>query len=503
MALTLDDLTAGCSLTAVHGDLHREMEGVTSDSRKVEKGFLFAAIKGTECDGHDFVDAALGRGAAAVIAAPGRVSLGGFPEKTVLLEAENPRRVYGEIAARYYGTPSEKLALVGITGTNGKTTTAYILESIFKAAGFSPGIIGTVNYRYGGQSFEAPNTTPEPAELQRLLAEMAAAGTTHCVMEVSSHALDQERVAGCRFETALFTNLTQDHLDYHLSMEAYGAAKARLFREVLSRGKRAVVNIDDPFGDELAGELDNPLTYGFDSGQLRSGQFSESPDGIKGVIKTPNGSLSIESPLIGRHNFYNIMAAAGVAAVLGIEDGAVEKGIRDFDRVPGRLERVALPDSFSGCRVFVDYAHTPDALERVIAALRPTTEGRLITLFGCGGNRDREKRPLMGEIAVRGSDYTIITSDNPRKEEPLAIIADVEKGAKAGGGEKGGNYSIIADRREAICAAAGFVNPGDTLLIAGKGHEDYQIVGDKKNHFDDREEALIAFGEAGAQAVTA
>ncbi len=503
MALKLDDLIAGCSASAVHGDLDLEIEGVTSDSRKVEKGFLFAALSGTECDGYAFIDAALEKGAVAVIAEPGRASFGSFPEKTAFIETEKPRRFYGEIAARYYGMPSEKLALVGITGTNGKTTTAYLLESIIKAAGFSPGIIGTVNYRYGGRIFEAPNTTPEPAELQRLLAEMVAAGTTHCVMEVSSHALDQERVAGCHFETALFTNLTQDHLDYHLSMEAYGAAKASLFTEVLSQGKRAVVNIDDPFGKTLANGLENPLTFGFDSGDICSEQFSENPDGMKGLLKTPEGNIQIKSALLGRHNFYNIMAAAGVASLLGIEKSDMEKGIKDFDKVPGRMERVALPASFRGCRVFVDYAHTPDALERVIAALRPTTEGRLITLFGCGGNRDRKKRPIMGEIAAKGSDYTIITSDNPRKEDPLSIIADLEKGVKSGGGKKGENYSVIADRREAIRAVAGFIKVGDTLLIAGKGHEDYQIVGDEKIHFDDREEALLAFGEAGVQTVTA
>ncbi|MDT8316775.1 MAG: UDP-N-acetylmuramoyl-L-alanyl-D-glutamate--2,6-diaminopimelate ligase [bacterium] len=482
-----------------------DVKGISSDSRKIEKGYLFAALKGVNIDGGSFIGEAIAKGATVILLEDGSEKLSCIPSTVSTVLVPNGRKALGLISARYYGNPSDKLRLVGITGTNGKTTTSYILESIVRAEGRSPGVIGTVNYRFAGKTIPAPNTTPEPSELQRILAEMLDAGTTDCIMEVSSHAIDQERISGCSFDTTIFTNLTMDHLDYHGTMEEYGRVKEGFFINRSANGSESgagkvtgsIINIDDAFGMKMAKKLTNVLTYSLAysraGGDIFPLQMNETADGMKGTLKSPAGRISIDSTLIGSYNLSNIMAAAGAALSSGICASSIEKGIKNFKNVPGRTERVSLPKAYSDCRVFVDYAHTPDALERVIKAIRPTTKGRIITLFGCGGDRDKDKRPLMGNIAMSNSDFAIITSDNPRSEDPISIIAEIEKGALKAGGRQGADYTIIVDRRKAINDAAAMIKSGDTLLLAGKGHEDYQIVKGKRLHFDDAEEAQKAF----------
>lgn len=474
-----------------------DIKGISSDSRKIKKGYIFAALKGAKIDGRSFITDALERGARAILVEDGSSQLSDIPSTVSTVLVDNGRKALGHISARYYGNPSDKLNLVGITGTNGKTTTSYILEAIVRVGGRSPGVIGTVNYRYAGKEIPAPNTTPEPSELQRILADMLSAGTTDCIMEVSSHAIDQERIAGCSFDIALFTNLTMDHLDYHGTMEEYGRVKEGLFINGSgpggSRVASAVINIDDAFGIKMVKKLTNVLTYSLAGGDIFPLQMIETADGMKGTLESPAGKISIDSTLIGKYNLSNIMAATGAALSLGISAESIEKGIKSFKNVPGRIERISLPKAYGSCRVFVDYAHTPDALERVIKAIRPTTKGRIITVIGCGGDRDKDKRPIMGKIAILNSDFSIITSDNPRSENPSSIIAEIEKGAIGAGARSGDDYTIIEDRRKAIKDAAAMVQGGDTLLLAGKGHEDYQIVKGERLHFDDAEEVRKVF----------
>jgi UDP-N-acetylmuramoyl-L-alanyl-D-glutamate--2,6-diaminopimelate ligase len=314
-------------------------------------------------------------------------------------------------------------------------------------------------------------------------------------MEVSSHALDQGRVAGAVFDTVVFTNLTQDHLDYHQTMDNYGKAKALLFFDLPRKDKKCVLNLDDAFGRSLSEKVAPVLSYGMKGGDIHPVEIEEGEEGLSLTLDSPSGEIKVRSSLIGSYNIYNILAAAGTAIAIGINREAIEEGIKALKNVPGRIERVALPPAFGGCRVFVDYAHTPDALERVVIALKSTTKRRLITLFGCGGDRDKEKRPLMGQASSKNSDFTIITSDNPRSEEPLSIIREIEKGVLASGGVEGETYIVIADRREAITEALKMINGDDSLLIAGKGHEDYQIIGNRKLYFDDRVEVSDAVKE--------
>lgn len=494
--MNIESLISSCEGAKLCG-LPVDVKGISSDSRKVERGYLFAALKGTNIDGRSFIVDAIANGAAAILLEEGSEQAGDIPSSVSRVFVPQGRKALGLISARYYGNPSDKLNMIGITGTNGKTTTSYILEAIVTAEGRSPGVIGTVNYRYAGRNTPAPHTTPEPSELQRILADMLDAGTTDCIMEVSSHAIDQERIAGCSFDAGIFTNLTMDHLDYHGTMEEYGRVKERLFIKGSKNGAgkaiSAVINIDDAFGVKMANKLTNVLTYSLTGGDIFPLQMNETADGMKGTVQSPAGKISIDSSLIGSYNLSNIMAATGAALSLGISVKSIEKGIRTFKNVPGRTERISLPKAYSDCRVFVDYAHTPDALERVIKAIRPTTKGRIITLFGCGGDRDKDKRALMGNIAILNSDFTIITSDNPRSENPSSIIAEIEKGAINGGGHYGGDYTIVIDRRKAINDAAAMLKSGDTLLLAGKGHEDYQIVKGRRLHFDDAEEAKKSF----------
>ncbi len=483
---------------AAEGDLHVEVTSLATDSRAVQPGALFFALPGARTDGRRFVSEALERGAVALAAS----DLVEAPSRVARLALPSIQRSLGEIAARFYDHPSRKLVLLGVTGTNGKTTVTHLLEAIWKRAGFRPGLIGTIYYRFGEQTWPAPFTTPQAVELQRLLAEMAEAGATHVVMEVSSHALALERVSECEWDGALFTNLTRDHLDFHPDMEGYFAAKQRLFTELLPRSEKsdrfAVVNGDDPYGRRLIGATPNRVvTFGHgDEADVAPVEVERSLAGLKGEIRIRDERISISSALVGDAHLENILAAAAAAWAQGIPLAAIAEGIQQCRGIPGRMERV---DEGAAFAVLVDYAHTPDALERAVRVLRSVAQGRLIVVFGCGGDRDRGKRPLMGEATGRIADIVIATSDNPRSEDPLKILHEIERGIveagldpiqeSAAGREDASGYLVIPDRRQAIHLAIEIARPSDVVLIAGKGHEAYQIVGAERHPFDDREEA--------------
>jgi UDP-N-acetylmuramoyl-L-alanyl-D-glutamate--2,6-diaminopimelate ligase len=492
----------------VCGDTGIEIRGLCCDSRHLEQGGLFFALRGSAADGHGFIPAAVRGGAAALVVEDDS----GVPAGIPFVKVADARLAMSLMAALFNGNPSDGIPLVGITGTNGKTTTSYIIEAILEEAGIPAALLGTVSYRFRGNSFPAPHTTPESIELQRVLGDMVALGARGAVMEVSSHALEQQRVAGCRFDVGIFTNLTRDHLDYHLDMESYLASKKRLFAELLAPDKvkprrMAVVNLDDPYGPRIAAAAACPvLSYGLGpDARVTAREVSFSMAGITGTLETPAGEAEFRSRMTGRFNLYNILAAAATGISLELALASIVRGIEGHKKVPGRLEPV---ENGRGVGLFVDYAHTGDALENVLTTLAELATGRIITLFGCGGDRDRGKRPVMGEVAGRLSDLSVVTSDNPRTEEPAAIMADIRSGIArlgtreyrveelAGGfSEKG--YVMVESRREAIRLAASLSREGDILLLAGKGHEDYQIIGTEKIHFDDREEAAAAFREMG------
>ena len=482
LADLLHDLKA-CVLT---GPTRRPVRRLTADSRQVAPKTLFVALRGVHTDGHHFLGDALDRGATVLVLEEFPVALQERVQQAgcTVVKVPNSRQAFGLLASAYYGHPGRHLRLIGITGTNGKTTTSYIIESILQAAGKAVGVIGTVSYRIGAATLPASHTTPDALELHHLLAQMVEANLGYAVMEVSSHALDQERVWGCRFETAVFTNLSRDHYDYHGTAEAYFAAKARLFQDLPAVWH--ILNLDDAYGQRL---LDMSrarlLTYGLEGeATCKPSAVHHGLDGIRFTLSTTKGQLEITSPLVGRHNVYNLLAGIAVAIALDIDAAAITQGIAQLHRVPGRLERVDGGQDFA---VFVDYAHTPDALEQVLQLVRAETTGRLITVFGCGGDRDPGKRPLMGQVATRLSDYTIITSDNPRTEDPQYIIGEIITGV-----QHAADYVALPERQEAIAHAIAMAQPWDTVVIAGKGHEDYQILGQTRRHFDDCEVALAA-----------
>jgi UDP-N-acetylmuramoyl-L-alanyl-D-glutamate--2,6-diaminopimelate ligase len=480
------------------GLLNREVRDLVHDSRKVKPGFLFVAVRGFHSDGHQFISQAIQRGAMAVVAeTPGGPPT---PSDTPIIIVDNTRRALALLADAFFGHPSKRLKLIGITGTNGKTTTSYLLKSVIEAAGHTAGLIGTIDYRVGEKVYPAPNTTPESLELQRLMSEMLAHGADHCVMEVSSHALALGRTVGCEFAAAGFTNLTQDHLDFHESMDAYFQAKLALFSS-LSPESWAIINSDDACGVEIVRKTRaRVITTGFsDRATVRpAGPIRHGINGLTFDAVSPVGMVPVESPLIGRFNIYNILTAIGFGAALGISCDQIARGIKDMIAVPGRMENVVEGQPFG---VVVDYAHTEDAIVRLLEAVREVVSGRIITVFGCGGDRDRSKRPKMGAAAANGSDLVIITSDNPRTEDPSGIIRDIEGGlvdvgmkitAPEGAQHRVSGktpYLVIPDRHTAVAAAVGLANPGDLVVLAGKGHEDYQIIGETKMHFDDREVA--------------
>jgi len=483
-----------------------EITTVTPDSRKVHPGSLFCALSGTKSDGHDFIPEALNRGAVAILARDGSK----VPAGTPMILVDDVRAAMARIAARHAGDPTATRPLIGVTGTNGKTTTTHLLQSILERGGFHPAVLGTISYRFGDVVIEASHTTPESTDLMGYFRQLADAGADSFVMEVSSHALDQRRVDGCRFDVGVFTNLTRDHLDYHGDMESYLKAKGRLFGELLAEGvgkgvRSSVINRDDPASERLIRGAAGPvITYGIGGGDVTLRDLSVTTEGMTGILVTPVGERVLRSALIGRYNASNILAAAAAAVAFGIDLDTITSGIEACRGVPGRLERV---DTDQGITVLVDYAHTGDALENVLSALSTLGGGRLITVFGCGGDRDRGKRPVMGEIAVRMSDLAVVTSDNPRTEDPARIIDDILEGIRPlgvreyAGGEPTGSplsekgYLVEPDRRRAIRLAIRAARPKDIVLIAGKGHEDYQIVGTVKHHFDDREEARAALKE--------
>lgn len=476
----------------------REVRDIVHDSRKVKPASLFVAVRGFHSDGHQFILQALQQGAAAIVAEKREGPP--VPADTPLIIVDDSRRALALLANAFFGYPSQRLKLIGITGTNGKTTTTYLLKSIIEAAGHTTGLIGTIDYRVGDRVYSAPNTTPESLELQRLLSEMAGLGAEHCVMEVSSHALALSRTVGCQFVAAGFTNLTQDHLDFHESMDAYFQAKLLLFSG-LSSESWAIINIDDARGVEIVRKTRaRVITTGFSElANVRpAGAIRHGINGLTFDAASPAGTIPVESPLVGRHNIYNILTAIGLGAALGIKSDQIACGLKNMKAVPGRMEKV---DEGQPYGVVVDYAHTEDAIKGLLEAVREIAAKRIITVFGCGGNRDRSKRPKMGEAAINGSDVVIITSDNPRTEDPVSIIREIERGLAEGGiktsaqeGTKQGAsgkkpYQVIPDRHKAVAVAVGLARPGDVVVLAGKGHEDYQIIGEKKRHFDDREVA--------------
>ncbi|MFM8526276.1 MAG: UDP-N-acetylmuramoyl-L-alanyl-D-glutamate--2,6-diaminopimelate ligase [Cyanobacteriota bacterium] len=469
-----------------------EVISLSCDSRRVGPGTLFIGLPGTRLDGGSFWRQALADGAvAAVIGAQAWAQDPPGPEDAVLLVQEAPARWAGRLAAAFWAEPSLRLPLIGVTGTNGKTTTTHLIEHLSNACGRPAALFGTLVNRWPGQSVTARHTTAFADQLQADLALAAESGAQLAAMEVSSHALEQERVAGCRFATAVFTNLTQDHLDYHPSMEAYFEAKARLFTDPLLGGD-AVINIDDPWGARLADRLIHSgdhrcwrSSLDQQSAELRLENLRFSAAGVEGRLVTPMGAGTFRSPLVGRFNLMNLLQAVGALALQGLPVPLLLEAIPSFQGVPGRMERIQVGTDRSAIpAVIVDYAHTPDGLENALAACRPFTSGQLICVFGCGGDRDRSKRPLMGAIAARLADQVVVTSDNPRTEDPAAILADVVAGIPADQ-----TPVVEGDRAVAIRRAIEAARPEDLVLIAGKGHEDYQILGTVKVPFDDRVEA--------------
>lgn len=484
------------------GALDAEITGLHYDSRKVVPGCAFFALRGQSTDGHRFIDDAVDRGAGAVFLEEDRA----LPAGVAKVLVENTRLAMAQAAAAFFGNPSAAIPVVGVTGTNGKTTVTYLLESILRAAGKKPAVLGTISYRFGERALPAPHTTPEAVDLFQSIAEFRQAGADALVMEVSSHALDQLRVEGVLFDVGVFTNLTPEHLDYHGDMEGYFSSKRRLFTELLAATSgRAVINVDDPYGARLAAELSQALTCGRDvRARVCPRTVDLSMSGVVGVVDTPAGPLELRSPLLGEFNLQNLLCAAAAGLALNLPPEVVAAGLAAAPQVPGRMERI---ENDRDAQILVDYAHTADALEKALATLQTLAPRRMITVFGCGGDRDRSKRPAMGEVAARFSDLTIITSDNPRSEDPLAILEEVKVGvrrrcpreleqdAALNGAVKG--FVAVADRRQAIGLAVAALRPGDLLLVAGKGHEDYQVVGSERLHFDDREELrrALAGGE--------
>lgn len=496
--MILRDLLSMTAPVQVQGNLDVEIVHLAYDSRTVQPGTLFFALPGTKSDGSRFVNEAIARGACAVVVPPGST----VPALTTAIYSPTPRTLLGACADRFYGHPTSQLTMVGVTGTSGKTTTTYLIEAIWQAMGWIPGVVGTINYRYRDQILSAPFTTPEAVELQALLRTMVDARVSHVVMEVSSHALAQDRVQGCQWDGALFTNLGRDHLDYHKDLDDYFAAKLRLFTEELAHSTKphrfVALNADDAWGRKLLtyalpGKV---LTFGLDAGaSISVRNVKKDFHGLQGMLRVEKDEVPFSSALIGDPHLYNIMAATTAAHALGVPLDVIAAGIRQCAGVPGRLEAVSVGQPFS---VLVDYAHKPDALEKTLRSIRQLTQGRLLTVFGCGGDRDRGKRPLMGEAAGRLSDVVVLTSDNPRTEDPHQILAEAEPGLVQAGIQKIDDptkiekltrgYVVMVDRRAAIQAALAGARSGDVLVIAGKGHEDYQIVGTTKSHFDDREE---------------
>jgi UDP-N-acetylmuramoyl-L-alanyl-D-glutamate--2,6-diaminopimelate ligase len=468
-----------------------EIRQVACDSRKVEAGTLFFALHGAKVDGNAFVRDAIAKGAVAIASEENPPAV--LPAGVPWIRVREARKALAITAANFFGRPAEALQLIAVTGTNGKTTTTSILDSIVKASGAKTGLFGTIAYHTPAGNYPAPNTTPESVDLQGFLAETRDAGGRYAVLEASSHALSMDRLWGCHFAAAVFTNLTREHMDYHKTFDDYFAAKRRLF---IGTGagvpEVAVINIDDEYGKRLAGFAKTTVTYGLESAaDITTKKFQLTFSGLSFVAQTPKGKIQVSSRLVGRINVYNILAAIGAAQALDLSNEVIAAGIRNLESVSGRFQRIDLGQPYF---VVVDYAHTDDALESLIRTARElNAKGRIITLFGCGGGKDRTKRPVMGEAAGRLSDVTILSNDNPKTEDPLKIISDIVVGLQ----KTNGKYMIEPDREKAIALAMDQALPGDIVLLAGKGHENYQILADRTLEFDDREQARRALSERG------
>ncbi len=506
--VTLNEIAESINAQTRRADLDVVVQAtgsaVTHDSRRVVPGGIFVAITGARNDGNSFVNEVMRRGALAVISEqPQPADFSG-----VWLQVAEARAALAQAAAVVHGHPSRRLKLVGVTGTNGKTTTAHLVESIFRAAGTVPAMMGTISYRIGDQAVEAEFTTPEASEIQDFLRRAAEAGARYAVMEVSSHAIDLRRVEGLVFEVAAFTNLTQDHLDYHHTLDEYFAVKRRLFEGTVghpdtdsgSATKPAwcVINLDDPRGAELKAMAGaRAITYALDTAaEVTTEARSFGLEGLNFTAHTPQGEIKIVSPMVGRPHAYNCLCAVGIGLALGFEREVIARGIAACPLVAGRFERASSAED--DLIVIVDYAHTPDALINVLGTVREALRdqpGRILTVFGCGGDRDKTKRPLMGEAAAQLSDYVVVTSDNPRSEDPAAILKEIEPGLKSSSTP----YQMMVDRRVAIFQAISQAGPGDVVMLAGKGHETDQILATGKIHFDDREIAREALAERRSQ----
>ena len=500
--MQLAHLIEGLQTKHIQGSIHRDIKDLSFNSKKIGTNCLFVALKGTRANGHDFIPEALASGAQALM----------VEEEThtdndiTIITVPDTRIALAHVADCFYQHPSHKLTVIGITGTNGKTTISYLVESILQEAGCNPGVIGTIDYRFGNHHRAAPNTTPNALDLQKIMKEMVDDKVSHLIAEVSSHSLDQHRVEKLNFDVAVFTNLSPEHLDYHHTLEQYAAAKKLLFTYYLDQSIKdktlAVINCTDPLGTSLCNATKaQVLCYGIsEEAEIRAEHSTFTRDGLSMRVATPQGNVEIHSSLIGAYNSENILAAVGIALTQDIPLETIRKGIAQVKYIPGRLERV--PNAM-GLTILIDYAHTSDALDHVLTVLRSLCTGRLITVFGCGGDRDKTKRGPMGDTAARKSDLAIITSDNPRTEDPLDIIEQIQEGIdqtsstyyalnelkEAGPGRA---YTVIPQRRAAIRTAVRLTKPGDILLVAGKGHEDYQIIGTTRYHFSDREEIIEA-----------
>ena len=475
--------------TREHQALDKEVKGLCTNSQACQPGDLFIGMPGTRVDGGEFWQSAVASGAIAAVVTPQVATKLPDPEDRFLIQTEDAIATCSAIAATFYDYPAKKLDLVGVTGTNGKTTTTHLIEYFLLQSELPTALFGTLYTRWQGYQKTATHTTPFAVDLQSQLAAAVDAESKCAIMEVSSHALAQGRVKGCSFEVAVFTNLTQDHLDYHKDMEDYFQAKALLFGKEYLQGK-AIINLDDPYGKRLIEKVGKERVWSYSvnnsDADLYTSNLEYRATGVSGILHTPSGEIPFTSPLVGQFNLANLLAATGTALHLGVKLSVIAATLPQFNGVPGRMERVQIKDT-QDISVIVDYAHTPDSLENLLKASRPFIKGKMVCVFGCGGDRDRTKRPLMGKIAAELADLVVVTSDNPRTENPQQILADVVAGIP-----ESIEYIVEADRAMAIAKAISSAQPGDGVLIAGKGHEDYQILGTEKIHFDDRDRARDA-----------
>ena len=498
--ILISNLLEKSDIISIIGNTGVVVKGITDDSREVSDGYIFVCMPADfetpnarwkyKTNGNDYIPDAVKRGAVTIVSQnpPGII-----PDNVAFIHVRDARKAMAIISAEFYGNPSQKLVMVGVTGTNGKTSTCYLTRSVFAANNMKMAVLGTIIQRVSGSDIPASMTTPEAHRLQKMLSEAVSEGMDGVIMEASSHALELGRVDGIKFDVAVFTNLTQDHLDFHKGMAGYLASKTKLFSELMKddRQSYAVLNADDPASEHIKKHTKaEVITYGvYNKADLKVLDFQSTHQNLTFRVSFREiEEIEIKLQLLGDHNLYNALSAMGIGIAKNIDLEAIKKGLESVSSVPGRFDRVDAGQDFT---VVVDYAHTPDALERVLKAARKLTQGRLITVFGCGGDRDKGKRPLMGRAATDLSDYSIITSDNPRSEDPLAIISQIQAGVDKSWSE-GQRYETIPDRRSAIQRAVEIAKKGDMIVIAGKGHENYQIIGTKRNHFDDKEEAAEA-----------